>query len=101
MSVGHLWPSGGLGVASCSTPPYRRSGDRRVLGAVCGVILDEVIEAGGRAVATVHERSADKFRADLNVRDALLWNVIVIVLGSAHSREECGSPLREEVCLPS
>jgi len=42
------------------------------------LILDEIVEAGERAVAIVRGRSVEELRGDLNARDALLWNMTVI-----------------------
>ncbi|MGB8021773.1 MAG: HepT-like ribonuclease domain-containing protein [Candidatus Nanopelagicales bacterium] len=42
------------------------------------LILDEIIEAGERAQAIAREQPVDRLRADLNARDALLWNMTII-----------------------
>lgn len=42
------------------------------------LILDEIVEAGERAVTIVRGRSVEELRSDLDARDALLWNMTVI-----------------------
>jgi len=42
------------------------------------LILDEIVEAGERAIAIVRGLSIEELRCDLNARDALLWNMTVI-----------------------